>query len=226
MAQFPYGWTSADIDRGVALARSFGGEPRDVFALWYFEAGLQPHIVSAVGYYGLIQSTPQFQPQYVSIVQNGSIAQQLDEIARVWTSSAHANLGESYASRASKLGVTTSALIYAMNACPAVASQMRSANQPMFIRDAPGNPGVCYAGNPIFDHQHKGYITLRDFEDHLATYRAKGEKTSPVSAIFAALPTLGAATAAASKWGPLAAVGIILGAGGLAWYLRKHRRAA
>jgi hypothetical protein len=186
---FPYGWTKDDIDLGIDVARSVDASPRDTFALWYFESGLNPRIVSNAGYYGLIQGRADtLGPKYVSIVQGGSIAQQLEMIARVWQSSAQSNLGESYASRARKLGVTTPALIYAMNTCPAVVKGVRSADEHMFVRGAPGYPGMCYGGNPVFDHQNKGYITLRDYEDHLAAARRRGETTAPVNTIFAALP--------------------------------------
>jgi hypothetical protein len=188
MASYPHGWTDSNIDKGVALARSLDAAPRDLFALWYFESGLDPHIVSAVGYYGLIQTTPGFQPNLANIVVNGTIDQQLDEIARVWASSAQNYLHESFASRAAKLGVSTPALIYAMNACPALAANARTADEPIFVQGAGGDSGMCYGGNPVFDHQQKGYITLHDFQDHLATYRAKGEQTPPVNTIFAALP--------------------------------------
>lgn len=185
-ATYPYGWTDQDIARGVTLARSLDASPRDLFALWYNESGLNPRARnSSSGNSGLIQGTG----VWVSLQQSGSIAQQLDQAAYDWANSAQTMLGESYASRASRLGVTTPAMIYAMNLTPAYAKNMRSANQPMLIRNGGPDGGAFYAGNPGFDHQGKGYVSIQDLEDHIAIMRRKGEATAPVSAIFAALPT-------------------------------------
>jgi hypothetical protein len=213
-AGYPYGWTKSDIDLGVDVARSVDASPRDVFALWYSESGLNPKIVSPAGYYGLIQGRADtLGPQWVSIVQNNSIADQLETIARVWQSSAQQMLGESYASRARRLGVTTPAMIYAMNLTPAYAKNMRAADQPMLIRNGGPDGGAFYAGNPGFDHQQKGYITIRDLEDHIAMKRRQGETTAPVSAIFAALPQ---DSVLSSFWRKPAGKAVIVTAGGLA----------
>lgn len=188
-AGYPYGWTKSDIDLGVDVAHHFDASPRDLFGLWYNESGLNPKIVSRAGYYGLIQGRADtLGAQWVSIVQNNSIADQLETIVAIWDRQGQQMLGESYASRARRLGVTTPAMIYAMNVTPAYAKNMRSADDKMLIRNGGPDGGAFYAGNSGFDHQNKGWISIRDLEDHIAIKRREGENTAPVSAIFAALP--------------------------------------
>jgi hypothetical protein len=212
----PYGWTASAVARGVELAQRFEADPRDVFALWYHESGgLNPRVHPFGDYYGLIGGSdsmvsPNIGTSWSNIVMNGSIEQQIDAIAKFW-SVLERGLGESYASRASRIGTTPAAMIYAMNFVPAYAKNVKDADGVLI---AGSNP--YYAQNPAF-HTAKGYISIRDLENKIAAMRTQMAKSAALGALYASIP-------AGVSWvrqHPYVLVGgIALAALGATWYFR------
>jgi hypothetical protein len=185
----PYGWTSDDVRIAVELASNYEIDPEDLFAIWYSESGLQPHLGPVAGYYGLIMGNDQFVTStaglapgtWRDIVLNSPLAVQLQAIAKYYDAQARIWLKESYASRAAKLGVTPAGVLYALQFVPAYASQMKTADQPMVMGGT-----AFYNDNPGFDVTNKGYITIRDMDLRIARKKSEAngaQTTAPLLAM-------------------------------------------
>jgi hypothetical protein len=228
MTTYAYGWTDSDVAHGAAIARSFGAEPRDIFGLWYHESGgLNPRVHPFGDYYGLIggdnsgvSNTVGY--SWASVVQSGSIAQQLDAIQDFWERQAATYLHESYASRASRIGATPAAMIYATNFVPAYAARVRSVDDVLIAGSDP-----YYAQNPAFANA-KGYISVRDLEDKIAAMVQRGLNDPNVGAIFRAIPPPGVGAAFSRVWRSPAGKAATVAAGaavllGAAFYVKYGR---
>ena len=185
---YPYGWTASDVEKGIDLAYRFGAEPQDLFALWYHEsAGLDPRIGPTFGnYYGLIGGWDPFisgiiGASWKDIVKTGTIAQQLNAIEKVMRHHER-QLGETFASRASRIGTTPAAMIYAMNFVPAYAMRIKNANDVLI-----GGNDAYYRQNPAFDTEKKGYISIRDLEEKIEKVKGMMARSN-VASIYQDLP--------------------------------------
>jgi hypothetical protein len=217
----PYGWTNTDVQIVVELADAWDMDPEDLMAVWFSESGLQPHLERpniGPGYYGLnmgwdqaMTGTAGWKPgTWISIVRNESVAVQLQALAKFYDAQAKQMLGESFASRAQKLGVTPAAVLYAMNFVPAWASRMRTADQPM-VRNAPYSDfgiatgsartdlnALCalksfaaqeacfYKSNPGFDVTSKGYISMRDMDLRISRMRSNALASKNIAPLLLA----------------------------------------
>lgn len=221
---FPFGWTASAVAHGVDLARKLKADPRDIFALWYHESGgLNPRVHPFGDYYGLIGGSdsmvsPAIGTSWSNIVENGTIEQQIDAIAKLWGSLPNTWLGgESIDSRAAKIGTTPAAMIYALNFVPAYARNMQSADQVL----VPGSDPY-YAQNPAFDTNHKGYITIRDLENKIAAMRTQMAQSGTVGALYASIPSTISPVAWIKQHPILTAAGILLVAGGVTYYFKPE----
>lgn len=223
----PYGWTKNDLAIVDQVAKQLGFTgAEDLLAVWYSESGLIPNRVGHDPvnpnqvYYGLNMAKPNIiepemgwpQGVWVTITQDAPIATQLQALAQFYDHMAKRYLGESYAARAAKLGVTPSAMIYMMNFLPGLVSMAKTGDvvlgrkddpTPLPIKGSTLTYGAIYKANPGLDRDKDGLITPKDFDALVASNRQTLASASPAKDLLAAAKSLGPPQSLATLFAPI-----------------------
>lgn len=176
----PQGWTDDDLRAVIVMASNLGfGDPRSLLYVWASETGnsaaqqLNPRT-------NLQMATRDPWSPFFAGGLNGSTAAvcrmmgfksandwltapikvQLQGILRQYRNHVSA-MGEGFDARASRIGTTPAALLYAFNFLPAYARGLTTPTQSIASAGS-----IWYDGNKVLDTStpKKGYICLRDFE--------------------------------------------------------------
>lgn len=195
MASYVYGWTDDDLQLVTELGAMYGAEPEDLLGLWMSESGINPRNAKVLGdlhYYGLIMGEAKLVDHSMAwpagtwekIVTTKPIAIQLQAIAKFWDVLQRVYLKDTVANYAKLFGLSSAGVLYALNFVPGYVAHMKTASQPMIVRDAPDG---FYAANPGFDWTNKGYINLRDVDIRVNAKRLEGENAPMTAPLFAAV---------------------------------------
>lgn len=225
----PYGWSDSDLDIVVGMARGWKMQPEDLMAIWFSESGAQPRCRSIgagcipanqdlpagyTHYFGLIMGAGQFvdptlgfpKGTWEHIVTKESVAVQLQAIAQFWDKQQKGYLGESAVDRADRIGVSTAAVIYALNFVPAIA---KHATGPMSVLVKPGsliiNGRDAYNDNKGLDVDGDGAITMKDMEARVINRRNALASGGPGRQLYLAVKDAagGAVPSLATLWAPI-----------------------
>jgi len=191
VSSLPYGWSDSDLDIVVGMARGWKMPPEDLMAIWFSESGAQPRCRSVgfgcipsgqpmpegkLGYFGLIMGADKFVSPTLGwaagtwerIVVEKSVAVQLQAIAQFWDRLGKIYLGESFADRAERIGVSPAAVMYALNFVPAYAKRATGPNSVLVKK---GDGTGFYEANAGLDLDGDGAITMRDMEARVTERR-------------------------------------------------------
>lgn len=225
----PYGWIDSALDIVVGMARGWKMPPEDLMAIWFSESGAQPRCRSVgmgciptgqpmpegkIGYYGLIMGADKFVSPTLGwpagtwerIVTKEAIAVQLQAIAQFWDKQQRGYLGESATDRADRIGVSTAAVIYALNFVPAIA---KHATGPNFVLVKPGsliiNGRDVYNDNKGFDVDGDGAITMKDMEARVIQKRNELASSGAGRQLYLAVRDAAGGTvpSLATLWAPI-----------------------
>lgn len=225
VSALPYGWSDSDLDIVVGMARGWKMPPEDLMAIWYSESGARPRCVSVgsgciapgqpipegrIVYYGVIMGAPQFvdptcgfpSGTWARIVTKESVAVQLQAVSQFWDRLAKIYLGESFLDRAERIGVSTAAVIYALNFVPAYAKRATSPNSVLVKK---GDGTGFYEANAGLDADGDGAITMKDMEARVIDRRNALASGGAGRTLYLAVRDAagGAVPSLATLWAPI-----------------------